>query len=319
MTAAGAAAHGGTVRRIAYLGPDGSFASEAARRASHKPASLQPMPTVVDVVEAVRAGECDWGVVPMENSVEGSVNVTLDELAFGAAGVYIRAEITMPVTMNLLGRPDADLTDITVVRSHSHALAQSRGWLAAHLPQARQEAVTSTAEAARQVGADPTLAAIGTTAAASRFGLSIIVADIGDHIDTATRFVVLGNRFAAATGSDKTSMVVFFGNDRPGQLVQVLNEFAMRSINLTKIESRPTKKQLGEYCIFIDCLGHASEPRVGEALRSVHRHVAELRVLGSYARSVGHSETTSSSDSAVAYAESADWYAAILQHTDDGG
>lgn len=307
------------MRRIAYLGPDGSFASEAARRATHKPASLQPLPTVVDVVDAVRAGACDWGVVPIENSVEGSVNVTLDELAFGAPGVYIRAEITMPVTMNLLGRADTDLTDIVVVRSHSHALAQSRGWLAANLPQARQEAVTSTAEAARQVGADSTLAAIGTTAAASRFGLSIIAADIGDHIDTATRFVVLGDRFAGGTGSDKTSMVVFFGNDRPGQLVQVLNEFATRSINLTKIESRPTKKQLGEYCIFIDCLGHISEPRVGEALRSVHRHVAELRVLGSYHRAAGHAEAISSSDSVVAYAESDDWYARVLQHADDGG
>jgi prephenate dehydratase len=308
-----------SVRRIAYLGPDGSFASEAARRASHKPASLQPMPTVVDVVDAVRAGASDWGVVPLENSVEGSVNVTLDELAFGEPGIYIRAEITMPVTMNLLGRSDAVLDDIAIVRSHSHALAQSRGWLASNLPQARQEAVSSTAEAARQVGEDRSIAAIGTTAAASRFSLSIIAADIGDHIDTATRFVVLSNRYAAATGSDKTSMVVFLGHDRPGLLLQVLNEFAMRSINLTKIESRPTKKQLGEYCIFIDCVGHLSEPRVGEALRGVHRHVAELRVLGSYPRAMGYADMANSNDSAVAYSESEDWYARILQHVDDRG
>jgi prephenate dehydratase len=309
---------GNTVRRIAYLGPDGSFASEAARRASHRPASLQPMPTVVDVIDAVRVGSCDWGVVPMENSVEGSVNVTLDELAFGDTGVYIRAEITMPVTMNLLGSPEADLSTITVVRSHSHALAQARGWLAAQLPNARQEAVTSTAEAARQVGADPSEAAIGTTAAAARFGLSIIADDIGDHIDTATRFVVLAERFANATGADKTSLVVFFGHDRPGQLLAVLHEFAMRGINLTKIESRPTKKQLGEYCIFIDCAGHVSEPRVGEALRGVHRHVAELRVLGSYPRAVGRADTPTSTDSAAAYAESDDWYAGILQHSERG-
>jgi prephenate dehydratase len=308
-----------SVRRIAYLGPDGSFASEAARRASHKPASLQPMPTVVDVVDAVRAGASDWGVVPLENSVEGSVNVTLDELAFGEPGIYIRAEITMPVTMNLLGRSDAVLDDIAIVRSHSHALAQSRGWLAANLPQARQEAVSSTAEAARQVGEDRGIAAIGTTAAASRFSLSIIAADIGDHIDTATRFVVLSNRYAAATGSDKTSMVVFLGHDRPGLLLQVLNEFAMRSINLTKIESRPTKKQLGEYCIFIDCVGHVSEPRVGEALRGVHRHVAELRVFGSYPRAMGYADMANSNDSAVAYSESQDWYKRITQHVDDGG
>lgn len=308
-----------SVRRIAYLGPDGSFASEAARRASHKPASLQPMPTVVDVVDAVRAGTCDWGVVPLENSVEGSVNITLDELAFGDPGIYIRAEITMPVTMNLLGRSDTDLGAVSVVRSHSHALAQARGWLASHLPHAEQEAVSSTAEAARQVGEDRTVAAIGTTAAAARFGLTIIAADIGDHIDTATRFVVLDNRFAQPTGADKTSMVVFLGQDRPGLLLQVLNEFAMRSINLTKIESRPTKKQLGEYCIFIDCVGHVSEPRVGEALRGVHRHVAELRVLGSYPAIVGYPDMPNSNDSAVAYAESQDWYARIMQHIDDGG
>jgi prephenate dehydratase len=307
-----------TVRRIAYLGPDGSFASEAARRASHRPASLRPLPTVVDVIDAVRSGACEWGVVPMENSVEGSVNVTLDELAFGDAGVYIRAEITLPVTMNLLGRPDTDLADVAVVRSHSHALAQSRGWLAANLPDAQQEATTSTAEAARQVGEDEGVAAIGTTAAAGRFGLAIIAADIGDHIDTATRFVVLDDRYAGPTGADKTSMVVFFGNDRPGQLVQVLNEFAMRGINLTKIESRPTKKQLGEYCIFIDCVGHVAEPRVGEALRSVHRHVAELRILGSYPRSVGHADLPSATDSPAAYAESDDWYARVLQHVDGG-
>jgi prephenate dehydratase len=186
------------------------------------------------------------------------------------------------------------------------------------MPHARQEAATSTAEAARQVGQDRTVAAIGTTAAAGRFGLAIVAADIGDHVDTATRFVVLATRYAAATGSDKTSMVVFFGHDRPGQLLQVLSEFAMRGINLTKIESRPTKKQLGEYCIFIDCIGHVSEPRVGEALRGVHRHVAELRVLGSYPRTVGHTDPPSSTDSTVAYAESDDWYAGILLHADGG-
>jgi len=305
-----------TIRRIAYLGPDGTFASEAARRASHKPASLQPLTTIVDVVEAVRTGASDWGVVPIENSIEGSVNLTLDQLAFGDPGVYIRAEITIPVTMNLLGLGDADLSDIAVVRSHPHALAQARGWLAAHLPHARQEASTSTAEAARQVGDDRTAGAIGTTAAAARFGLSIIVDDIGDHIDNATRFVVLASRYAPPTGSDKTSFVVFFGQDRPGQLMQVLSEFAMRGINLTKIESRPTKKQLGEYCIFIDCTGHVSEPRVGEALRGVHRHVAELRVLGSYQRSVGHHDVPTSTDSPAAYAESADWYARMLNQVE---
>lgn len=131
--------------------------------------------------------------------------------------------------------------------------------------------------------------------------------------------MVLSNRFAPATGADKTSMVVFLGHDRPGLLLQVLNEFAMRSINLTKIESRPTKKLLGEYCMFIDCVGHVSDPRVGEALRGVHRHVAELRVLGSYPRSMGNADMANSNDSAIAYAESQDWYGRIMRHVDGGG
>jgi prephenate dehydratase len=308
-----------TTRRIAYLGPDGTFASEAARRASHKPASLLPLQTIADVIAAVRGGAADWGVVPIENSVEGSVSLTLDELAFGDTGVYIRAEITIPITMNLLGHAGTALSAITVVRSHPHALAQTRHWLAGQLAHARQEAVTSTAEAARQVGGQRHVAAVGTAAAATRFGLSVIAADIGDHIDNATRFVVLADRFAPPSGADKTSLVVFFGRDRPGQLAQVLNEFAMRGINLTNIESRPTKKQLGEYCIFIDCAGHLTEPRVGEALRSVHRHVAEVRVLGSYGRADGQREAPDASDSAVAYAESADWYDRVLEHVDDVG
>lgn len=302
--------------RIAYLGPDGTFASEAARRVGHKPAALQPLPTIGDVVAAVRAGTADCGVVPIENSIEGSVNLTLDELAFGEPGVHVRAEITLPITMNLLGHADADLRDIAVVRSHPHALAQTRRWLATHLPHARQEAVSSTAEAARQAGGAPDVAAIGTSEAAPRFGLAIVAGDIGDHIDNATRFVVLADRFAAPTGADKTSLVVFFGSDRPGQLGQVLNEFALRGINLTNIESRPTKKQLGEYCIFIDCAGHITEPRVGEALRSVHRHVAELRVLGSYPRADGRRDAPHATDSDVAYAESADWFTRVLGHVD---
>ena len=302
--------------RVAFLGPEGTFTSQAASRAVAD-AQRIALPTISEVIAAVRDGAVDLGVVPMENSIEGSVNLTLDDLAFGAAGAYIRAEITMPIAMNLLGRPGTSLADIAVVRSQPHALAQCRGWLAANLPDAALQAATSTAEAAREVSeGDGSLAALGPAVAAERFGLDILVPDVEDHGGNETRFVVLGTTMTAASGADKTSVVVFFGEDRPGLLLRILDEFALRGINLTKIESRPTKQALGEYCIFIDCAGHVSEARVAEALRSVHRHAAEVRVLGSYRRADAFADTPQPADSDTAYAEAGDWYDGLMALVD---
>ena len=302
--------------RIGFLGPEGTFTSQAASRADDT-AERHPFATIAEVVAAVREGAVDVGVVPMENSIEGSVNLTLDDLAFGAPGAYIRGEITLPIAMNLLGLPGTQLSGITVVRSQPHALAQCRRWLLEHLPNATQQAATSTAEAAREVAdGDGSLAALGPAVAAERFGLDVLAAGIQDHGGNATRFVVLGASMTAATGADKTSLVVFFGEDRPGLLLRILDEFALRGINLTKIESRPTKQALGEYCIFIDCAGHIGEARVAEALRSVHRHAAEVRILGSYARADQFVEATMPADTDTAYAEAGDWYARLLGDVD---
>ncbi|MBW3654457.1 MAG: prephenate dehydratase, partial [Actinobacteria bacterium] len=222
---------------------------------------------------------------------------------------YIRSEITIPITMNLLVRPGTAPDEITTVRSQPHALAQCRRWLAQNLPDVEQQAATSTAEAARQVaGGDGSVAAVGPLVAAERFGLEVLAADVHDHDGNTTRFVVLGAAMAAPTGADKTSLVVFFGEDRPGLLLRILDEFALRGINLTKIESRPTKQALGEYCIFIDCAGHVGEARVAEALRSVHRHAAEVRILGSYPRADAFADRPGPADSDAAYAEAFDWY-----------
>ncbi|MBW3609894.1 MAG: prephenate dehydratase [Actinobacteria bacterium] len=254
--------------RVAFLGPEGTFTSQAASRAVAD-AQRVALPTIADVITAVRNGDVVLGVVPMENSIEGSVNLTLDDLAFGPAGAYIRREITIPIAMNLLAKRGTALGDITVVRSQPHALAQCRGWLARHLPGAMLEAATSTAEAAKQAAAaDGALAALGPAVAAERFALEILAADIQDFGGNTTRFVVLGRSMAPPSGTDKTSVVVFFGEDRPGLLLRILDEFALRGINLTKIESRPTKQALGEYCIFIDCAGHVTDARVAEALRA---------------------------------------------------
>ncbi|HUH07619.1 MAG TPA: prephenate dehydratase [Egibacteraceae bacterium] len=303
---------------VAFLGPEGTFTSEAARRAAPQ-APRQPLPTIDAVIDAVRSGDADLGVVPIENSIEGSVNLTLDALAFGPPGVFIAAEITIPISICLLGQPGARLADISVVRSQPHALAQCRNWLAGNLAQAAFEATTSTAEAARRAGeGDATAAALGTELAAQRYGLEVLASDIQDYAGNQTRFAVLRRRLAAPTGADKTSLVVFFGEDRPGLLLRILDEFALRGINLTKIESRPTKQQLGEYCIFIDCAGHPVEARVGEAMRSVHRHVAELRVLGAYPRADGLREGPAAADSDGAYAGAGDWYEALLKQVDPG-
>ncbi len=302
--------------RVAYLGPDGTFTSEAARRAVPG-AEGEPLATIPDVVEAVRTGRAPLGIVPIENSIEGSVNLTLDELAFGPVGVSIRGEVTLPIAMHLLVRHGTTLDAVRVVRSQPHALAQCRGWLGRHLPAAERQAATSTAAAAREVAAgDGSVAALGPAVAGERYGLAVLARDVQDHGGNTTRFVLLGTAMAMPTGADKTSLVVFFGEDRPGLLLRVLDEFALRGVNLTKIESRPTKQSLGEYAILIDCAGHVCDARVGEALRSVHRHAAELRVLGSYPRADGLVSVPAAADSDEAYRRAADWYADLLAAVD---
>ena len=302
--------------RVAFLGPEGTFTSEAARLAVPE-GRPRPLATIGEVVDVVRAGHADLGVVPIENSIEGSVNVTLDELAFGPPGALVRGEVTVPIAMMLLGPSGATLEGVKAVRSQPHALAQCRRWLAEHLPGVVLEAATSTAEAAREVAAgDEAVAALGPAVAAERYGLTVLAADVHDFEGNATRFVVLGGRMAARTGADKTSLVVFFGEDRPGLLLHVLDELALRGVNLTKIESRPTKQALGQYAIFIDCAGHVTDARLAEALRSIHRHVAALRVLGSYPRADGIADRPSTADSDAAYGRAGDWYAELLRSVD---
>ncbi len=307
--------------RVAFLGPEGTFTAEAAQRVAPD-AERRPVGSIGEVFEQVRHHGAAVGVVPIENLIEGSVNATLDELAFGEPGVYIRGELLIPVALMLLVRPGTQLADIRRVRSHPHALAQCRAWLGRQLPYVEVEAATSTAEAARQVAEESddvpaVTAAVAPEFAAARYWLEVAGRDIHDHPDNMTRFAVLGRRMAAATGADKTSLVVFFGEDRPGLLLHVLDEFALRGINLTKIESRPAKTTMGEYCILIDCEGHPTDARLAEALRSVHRHVAELKIFGAYRRADALATSVGPSDTDRAYAEAHDWYTRLLDDVDD--
>ena len=278
-------------RRLAYLGPPGTFTEEALLSAPEASgAEPVPLPTVPEVIATVERGDVDGGVVPIENSIEGSVNVTLDALAFEAKGVTIQREIVLPVRHALLARPGATVGSIVVVVSHPHATAQCRKFLAENLPKADVRAANSTAEAAQLVserGPIEPWAAIGTQLAAKLYGLEVLAPDIEDRRENSTRFVLVGRDPAAPTGSDKTSVVCFIEKDRPGALLAILHEFSDRGINLTKLESRPTKERLGEYCFFIDVEGHVDDPNLGHALAGLRTKILDVKVMGSYPRA-GH-------------------------------
>ena len=272
--------------RLAYLGPPGTFTEEALLSLPEAAgAELLPLGTVPDVVNAVATGDAAAGLVPIENSIEGSVNVTLDALAFGD-GIQIKAEVVRPIRHAILGVSGSSLDGVTDISSHPHATAQCREYLARAMPRARVHAANSTAEAARDVAElrDPTWAAIGTELAGELYGLTVLAEEIEDRPENATRFVLLGTERAQATGTDKTSVVCFIEKDRPGSLLAILHEFSDRQINLTKLESRPTKERLGEYCFFIDMEGHADEPPVRYAIESLGTKILEVKVLGAYPR-----------------------------------
>ncbi|SRR5579884_538893 len=270
--------------RVAYFGPRGTFTEEAVlTQADLAEQSLVPIATVPQVISTVEHGDADWGVVPIENSIEGSVSVTLDTLAFESE-LLIQREIDLPIVLNLCARPGTRIDDVTTVLSHPHAHAQCRGWMSRKLPDATLVAANSTAEAARQVSRSRRTdqAAIGTAFAAELYGLELLASEIEDHPENRTRFVLLGRGVPGPTGHDKTSIVCFQREDKPGSLLAILQEFAARGINLNKLESRPTKRGLGQYCFFIDCTGHIADEVVADCLRTLAARQAEVKFLGSY-------------------------------------
>jgi prephenate dehydratase len=272
--------------RIGFLGPEGTFTEQAlvsqTDLARHE---LVALPSISDVLLAVEAGDVDLGFVGIENSIEGAVTVTVDTLAF-ETGLLIQREVVMGVQMNLLAASGVDVGDIERVLSIPVATAQCRGFLQRELPRVTTVATSSTAEAAQLVAGpehDGHTAAIAPAVAAKVYGLEVLATDIEDHPDNATRFVVVARGgIPAPTGHDKTSIVVFQRHDRPGSLLTILQEFSARSINLTKLESRPTKKGLGNYCFLIDLEGHIGDELVADCLRDLKSKVEDVKFLGSY-------------------------------------
>jgi prephenate dehydratase len=270
--------------RYAYLGPRGTFCEQAVGALhpdnGHDAVACASIEATLD---AVRAGTADRAVVPIESSVEGGVNATLDELAGGPL-LLIKAEVIVPVEFALLVRPGTQLADIKLVGGHPVAQPQCRQWLAKNLPDAHWRPALSNADAAQQVADSELDAALAGGFAARHYDLAVLADGVHDNAAAVTRFVEVGEPgpLPAATGQDRTSVIAFLADDHPGALMDILSQFAVRGVNLTRIESRPTGEGIGRYCFFIDCEGHVSTPRVGEALMGLRRTCSAVRFLGSY-------------------------------------
>ncbi len=274
--------------RIAYLGPAGTFTEDALREAIGGEAEFEPLrtPTVHDAIVAVERGEADRALVPFENSIEGSVRTTLDTLAFDTEGVTIVGEHDYTVRAQLIAREPIELERIAAVLSHPQPLAQCARFLREKLPGAERRSVTSTAEAARMVGesAEP-WAAIGAHSAAELYGCTILCEGIEDEANNVTRFVWIAPAGTAPESgtSWKTSLVFSeLGEDHPGALVEALQEFSSRDINLSRIESRPLRSGLGRYMFFCDLEGAAQDEIVAVAIEALQAKAASVRILGSY-------------------------------------
>jgi len=278
-----------TTLRIGYLGPEGTFTEEALlSEPDYAVADIVAFGSLVDVLEAVRVGEVDLGFVPLENAIEGTVRDILDSLVLDFE-LRIQRELVLDVHLHLMAAPNTALADIERVASIPVATAQCRRFLTEVLPGVETMATNSTADAARLLGqGDPTLAerptaAIAPRLAAELYGLNILAERVEDHPDNQTRFIAVARTgIPAPTGHDRTSIACFQRADQPGSLYAILGHFAARNINLTKLESRPTKRALGDYCFIIDFEGHVGDAVVADCLRDLQADVAGVKFLGSY-------------------------------------
>ncbi|MEU4552595.1 prephenate dehydratase [Micromonospora violae] len=272
--------------RFVYLGPEGTFAEQALRSVpAAERGTRTPARSVGEALDSVRAGDADAALVPLENSIGGAVGVTLDEMAEGEPLVITR-EVILSVEFVLAARPGTSLSSIRTVAAHPQASTQCRGWLRDHLPDAVVVDVLSNGAAAAGAGTGEYDAAICAPIGALRHRLTTLADKIADHPDAVTRFALVSRPGPPPppTGDDLTSLAVYIAHDRVGALLSVLMELAVRGVNLTRIESRPTGEALGRYVFFLDCTGHVADVRLGEALQGLRRVCADVRFLGSYPR-----------------------------------
>lgn len=300
-------------QRYGYFGPAGTFTHEALNTLPEAQQVQQvPYPTVPAALDAVRSGEVSAVLVPIENSVEGGVSATLDALTHGDPLVIV-GEVQIPVRFCLAVRAGTTLEQVRSVITHPHAAAQCRGWLGSALPAATVTERGSTAGAAAEVarpGSDHDAAICSPTAARGQ-GLTVLVDGIGDNAGAETRFVLVRRPTAppAPTGADKTTLVCFMQVNRAGGLLQILEQFAGRGVNLCRIESRPTRTTMGDYCFSIDAEGHLGEARMAETLQGLHRVCSRVVYLGSYPRADRVVPTVPPGQHEDDYAAAARWVA----------
>ena len=266
--------------RVAYFGPEGTYTHAAALKHFGHDARMVPLGTIDQVFREVETESAQYGVVPVENSTEGVVTHTLDR--FMSSPLQIVGEVELPIRHNLLSNTEG-LAEVRKVYAHQQSFGQCRGWLDQHLPHAEREVVSSNAEAARRAAAEPGTAAIAGDAAADIYGLGILASGIQDSAANTTRFLVVGRQSASPTGEDKTSLVISSAN-RPGGLHRLLEPFGRYGVNMSRIESRPSRQGMWEYVFFVDILGHTEDANVKQALEAVQAEASLVKILGSYPR-----------------------------------
>jgi Prephenate dehydratase len=302
---------------LGYFGPAGTFTHQALLTFSTDEAVA--FASVAQALDAVRRGDVEAVLVPIENSVEGGVSATLDTLATGRPLRIVR-EVLLPVQFNLYARSNLTLSEVRRVITHPHSAAQTRYWTAANLPGVSVTEGGSNAAAAQEV-ADPTSkydAVICGEVAGTMYGLTPIATEIADNAEAVTRFVLVSGpgEPPQPTGADKTTLVAYMRADRSGALLEILEQFSSRGVNLSRIESRPTKTGLGNYCFSIDVEGHLRDPRVAEAMLGLHRICADVVFLGSYARADGVRPSVAEGFTDAEFAAARAWYASLI-HPED--
>lgn len=311
--------------RIAFLGPAGTFTEQAVWQVAPAGSDLLPVASVGQALEAVKSGEADRAVVPIENSIEGGVNATIDALSSDGSLVIV-SEMLVPVNFVLATREGTSASDIKFIGTHPHAWAQCSKWVEATMPGAVHVPTTSTAAAPELLGSFapgqlapgqgdvPFQAALCNRVSAERYGLEIMYADVADNPHAVTRFIMVSKpgRIPPRTGADKTTIQVKLGHDQSGGLLRMLEQFSVRGVNLSRIESRPSGSNLGSYAFSIDIEGHVSEERVKAALIGLHRTCPEVKFLGSYPRVGGKRSAIQEGTSDRDFREARSWVDGIL-------
>jgi chorismate mutase/prephenate dehydratase len=270
--------------KVAFLGPEGTFTQQAVLKHFGHSVRALPLTSIEEVFREVESGTADFGVVPIENSSEGTVNNTLDMFLTSPLGIC--SEVELRIHQNLMGRMTS-LADVERVCAHPQALAQCRGWLAENLPGVERVPVSSNAEGARRARDEEGTAAIAGSVAAELYGLNMLVPEIEDHADNTTRFLVIGRKSFPPSGEDKTTLLVSGAHtDAPGALFRLLEPFARHEISMTRIESRPSRRRKWDYVFFIDLEGHVSQEPLATALAEIKGRASLCRVLGSYPKAV---------------------------------